>query len=172
MPDLVWNFAAVIVGGLVTVMVTAYFANRQEMEKIRIETTLHLFAQYQSNEMVTSRNQANKILRENKTREHPFSYGELYLQLPSDQYDHIARILQFFTQVALLHRSKYLDRKLVQASLGKYFEFWHNEHFDMLWRISKEKGEPPREWVEPMAYLAKEMKLTHNNPAQPESQDA
>lgn len=166
-PEFINSIAAVIIGALVSVVISTLFARREQMRKIQIETTLRLFEQYQSNEMVTSRNKANKLLSENKKQPRPLSYGELYDRLPSEEYDHIARILQFFTQVAVLHRAKYLDHKLVHASLGRYFEFWYGQHFELLWRISKEKGEPAREWVEPMAYLAKEMKLTHSSSSIP-----
>jgi len=152
---------AVIFGALVSVLISTIFSRRELMIKTRIVTTLDLYKQYQSNDMVTSRNMADKILKENEARQEPLSYNELYNVLPVEEYDHIARILHFFTQIADLHKLKYLDNKLVNETFARYFKYWHETHFHRLWQISKEKGEPPREWIEPMNYLAKQMNLQH-----------
>jgi hypothetical protein len=169
--DLGWNFAAVIVGALVSVIVSTLFARREMMVKTRILTTLDLYKQYQSNDMVTSRNMADKILKENQARPEPLSYNELYNTLPLEEYDHIARLLHFFTQIADLHKLKYLDTKLVNETFARYFKYWHETHFHWLWQISKDKGEPPREWIEPLNYLAKQMNLTHPPSARLESKE-
>lgn len=162
---------AVIFGALVSVIISTFFSRRELMIKTRIVTTLDLYKQYQSNDMVTSRNMADKILKENEARECPLSYSELYTTLPVEEYDHIARILHFFTQIADLYKLKYLDTKLVNQTFSRYFKYWHETHFYCLWQISKERGEPQREWVEPMDYLAKQLKLTHPTSQQPESKE-
>lgn len=162
--SLVNTAVPIIFGALVSVLISTIFARRELMVKTRILTTLDLYTQYQSNDMVTSRNKADKILKENEAREQPLSYNELYNTLPVEEYDHIARILYFFTQIADLHKLKYLDDKLVKATFARYFKYWHQTHFHRLWEISKQKGEPEREWVGPMTYLAKHLRLSHMDP--------
>lgn len=162
----------IIFGALVSVVIGTIFGRRELMVKTRILTTLDLYTQYQSNDMVTSRNKADKILKENEAREQPLSYNELYNTLPVEEYDHIARILYFFTQIADLHKLKYLDDKLVKATFARYFKYWHQTHFHRLWEISSQKGEPEREWVAPMTYLANHLKLAHTNQESTEANTA
>ena len=161
--NLLYSAGAVIFGALVSVVISTIFARREEMRKTRVLTTLALYTQYQSNEMVTARNNADKILKENAARDHPLSYNELYNTLPVEQYDHIARILYFFTQIADLYKLHYLEEKLANATFARYFKYWHETHFHGLWEISHQHGEPDREWVEPMNFLARKLNLNRTH---------
>lgn len=171
LPTIINSAGAIIFGALVSVVISTFFARRELMVKTRIVTTLDLYKQYQSNDMVTSRNMADKILKENEARQEPLTYTELYNVLPVEEYDHIARILHFFTQIADLYKLNYLDTKLVNQTFTRYFKYWHETHLHRLWQISQAKGEPPREWIEPMNYLAKQLKLSHPPSPQAASQE-
>jgi hypothetical protein len=141
----------------VTAAMTSHYTRRDQAQQHRIQTTLGLYWQFQSSEMLTSRNKAEKILSENAMRKQPSTVWQLYETLEPEEYSYVSDVFHFFEQMAVLHQLGYLDEKIVEATLSKYFHYWYEKHFEAILSRSAQARESLHV-AEPINYLARNLK--------------
>jgi hypothetical protein len=142
-----------IIGALLTALLANHFSQRERKIQTQIQTTLSLYQQYQSTEMLTSRIKADDTLsRQKLDTKISLSLEELHGKLEQEDWFHISRVLHFFEYVSILHKEKYLDEHLMKSTLGDYFDYWYGHYFRTLRHASLRKGAHD-EWDKHFEYL-------------------
>lgn len=155
--ELVAALVGAIIGSVVTALLTYFFARREQQHQSRVQTTLNLYSQYQSNEMVTSRGLADRNLRQINLAANPKDYRELYSMLDYEDYLHVARVIHFFEQVGVLHKTKNLDEAIVKETIAPYFAYWYQRHLKYMEAVSSAK-QVRTDWSDAIGYLVEHLK--------------
>jgi len=149
------GLAVTILGAVIGVVLSAHYAQRAESQRTRIVTTLDLYQNFQSDQMLRCRIRGSRVLMENEAAEEPSSFCELNREIDAESRYQVSRLIHFFEMLGALGNLRYLDRNLVRELFQEYFEFYYAPILLPLAARSEQRDPPrEREWVSPIKRAA------------------
>ena len=123
-----------MVGAFAGVWLANRYQSRAQKRQTLRDTTVALYTELTSVEMLTSRMKASKILDPIISSHKPLSITELGLNVDSDFEDwfHVARVLAFFQKLGLYLRAGYLDEELARELMGDAAMLWCDHYLSYL----------------------------------------
>ena len=74
-----------------------------------------------------------------------------------DNWLHISQVIHFFERYAICYDLEYLDSKLANATLKRYFENWYKKYLNTTFEDHRQKGETD-EWYSLVTSIDKAVK--------------
>jgi hypothetical protein len=133
-----------LVSAFLGAIASAYFANNANLKQNRIQTTLQMYSDFQSQDMLETRHQAEKFIMENRE----LSLSQLS-SINEHQFRYVSLIIHYFEQLSILKKHGYIDKRLLKGLFGRYYIFWHKNYFQHLF----EKEYLHSEWRDLIASL-------------------
>jgi len=123
-----------MVGAFAGVWLANRYQSRAQKRQTLRDTTVALYTELTSVEMLTSRMKASKILDPIISSHKPLSITELGLNVDCDFEDwfHVARVLAFFQKLGLYLRAGYLDEELARELMGDAAMLWCDHYLSYL----------------------------------------
>lgn len=161
--ELIAALIGAIVGSFASALLTSFYMRQEQRKQIQIQTTMNLYNEFQSKNMLASRIKADKLLDENRSSERPLSFMGLHKELDEENWHHLTLIVHFWEKFSVLYQSNYLDNKLARTFLGRYFDYYFSRYFKALGRESLEKDESLQSgWAIPINNVAEKIMSTNN----------
>ena len=82
-----------LVGSIVSVLMTSYYARKEKIRQNQVQTALNLYWQLHSDNMLMSRSKAETFLEDNRKLKKPRTISQLYTELEQSDYHHISNVL-------------------------------------------------------------------------------
>ena len=129
---------AAVIGALVGAILTFLYTKKEYDRQMKIHTTLSLYEEFQSTDMMGHRLIADAILKENRDKT-KLSFSQLHQStVEFDKWHATSRVVHYFEKASILYREKYLDRKLANKLLGRYFQYYYIEYLQELAKLSED----------------------------------
>lgn len=124
MIELTLSIFSAIIGGFIGAFLSYHYNRKSTREYMRVQNTLLLYEEFNSDTMLNSRRIADNYLHSHKDKSLDnvvgYEYPEGY---------HVSRILHFFCKIEAFHRLKYIDVKLAKEFFSGHYEYWYTTHF-------------------------------------------
>lgn len=96
-------------------------------EQAKLALTLSMFEKYQA--LLPFRIAADDLLSERISAEMSIDYATLYSTLPVDDWAKVSHVRHFWGNLALLHETEQLNRRLAKTLFAEDVEYWRSTYF-------------------------------------------
>lgn len=119
-----------MVGAFAGVWLANRYQSRAQKRQTLRDTTISLYTELTSVEMLTSRMKASKILDEIVRKHRRLPISELGANVDADFEDwfHVGRVLAFFQKFGAYLRTGYLNEELARELMGDIVLLWHDRY--------------------------------------------
>lgn len=133
--ELIGGFLGLI-GAFAGVWLANRYQSRAERQQVLRDTTISLYTELTSVEMLTSRMKASRILDEIMRKQGKLTITELATKVDTDFEDwfHVGRVLTFFQKLGLYLQAGYLDEELARELMGDLVMLWYDHYLSHLVR--------------------------------------
>ena len=128
-----------LIGSITSAFFTLYYSLWEQKRRRQLETTMSLYQEFHSSNMINNRIKTDSLLKQKITNN--ISYMELYDELSIEDWLPISSLLHFFEKISTYHENGYLDNKLVKAFFSTYFSYYYDTFLKKMNEISKQKSE-------------------------------
>jgi hypothetical protein len=139
-----------VIGAFLGVWFANYYERKAQKLQQQQDTTIALYTEFNSDDMIKSRIKANKLLGENRDRSNPFTLTEMSRTLDPEDWYHISKVFTFFEKFGIYLETDNLDKDLTKQLLGRRFLYWYEKQIRDLMTA---KDKPQLERNRPIQYI-------------------
>lgn len=124
-----------IVGAFAGAWLANHYERRMQREKEKRDTTMGLYVEFQSPDMLHARIVARYVFTENLKKASPFTINEMREKLETDEWHAVSVLVTFFEKLGVFLKNDYLDSKLTRSLFEYDFNWWYNGYIERIVKI-------------------------------------
>jgi hypothetical protein len=139
-----------IAGAFAGVWLANHYERRMQREKEKRDTTMSLYVEFQSPEMLQARIIARHVFARNLKKKKPLTISILGEKLDKDEWHSVSVVITFFEKLGVFLKNDYLDKKLAR-NLFKYdFNWWYSTYME---KFVKSDDKLKAAWSQSIEYV-------------------
>jgi hypothetical protein len=125
--------------GIVGAFAGAWIANRYERrmqrEKEKRDSTMSLYVEFQSPDMLHARIIARDVFTQNLEKKKPLTIDEMRKKLDTEKWHSVSVVITFFEKLGVFLENDYLDKKLARSLFEYDFNWWYSGYIEKFAKI-------------------------------------